>query len=414
MHSYTEYFKKQKGFDRFINKLYLKYKSLAKFSGTIKLDNLSSDEANAMGRFFGVNYTTGESINVSIKKFLNIMENSRFSDFDINVLVEEYLDVKLITNKEESEILKSEEEAFYHSIIEENMGIGGIWLKHIVKNKDMPYRLFSKRYNKNKYAFKKELTNIIRLINNLPNEKTLLPIFAAINTKDPHYLDIDNNHSIIFFYALSGIDKSCYPISRKDKIELLSKYNIEIDSISNFAITYNLISDKDYINMFANNHETLILNIQNIININYLTTRSGKVFIIENPSILTEIVALNIDASVIIADGFPNTSVHLLIEKLIESGNTIYYNGDFDPEGLLIANKLKEKYSDNLVLFCYEKIDYDNCMSKSMISEMRLKKLSKINADELSDIKSILINSKYSAYQENNKDRIINFIKNNG
>lgn len=165
--------------------------------------------------------------------------------------------------------------------------------------------------------------------------------------------------------------------------------------------------------MFANNHETLILNIQNIININYLTTRSGKVFIIENPSILTEIVALNINASVIIADGFPNTSVHLLIEKLIESGNTIYYNGDFDPEGLLIANKLKEKYSDNLVLFCYEKIDYDNCMSKSMISEIRLKKLSKINADELSDIKNILINSKYSAYQENNKDRIINFIKNN-
>ena len=410
MHSYTKYFINQKGFNRFINKLYSKYKSLSKFSGTIKLDNISHDEAVSMSRFFGTTYIAGTTINIPIKKFISIMESSKYTDFNINTLVEEYLNIKLTTNKEEKILLKNEEEEFYASIIDNNTSIGFNWLEKVISSKCPPYKLLSQRYNKNKNALRKELINIIALINNLPHRKTLLPIFASSYTKDPHYLDIDNNHSTLFYYALSYIDKSNYPSNREDKIKLLAKYNIEIDNISNFAITYNLLSDKEYINIFANNKESLILNIQNIININYLTTKSRKVFIIENPSILTEIIAMNINASVIIADGFPNTSVHLLIEKLIKSNNTIYYNGDFDPEGLLIAKKLKEKYGNNLKLFCYDIDDYNNCISKSEISEIRLKKLNNIDTPELLTIKNLLLSYKYSAYQENNKSRIIHFI----
>lgn len=413
MHNYTKYFKNQKGFERFIDKLYLKYKSLSKFSGTIKLDNISQEESSSLGRFFGENYDVGISVNISIKRFISIMENSKYNDFDINTLVEEYLNIKLITNKEKKENLKNEEDIFYKSIIKNNKDIGFIWLNDVITFKKNPYKLLSQRYNKDKYLLKKELINIITLINNLPKKKMLLSIFSSQFTKDPHYLDIDNNHSTIFFYALSYIDKCVFPSTRSDKIKLLSKYNIEIDNISNFAITYNLLSNKQYINMFADNKETLILNIQNIINIDYLTAKNKQVFIIENPSILTEIIANSINASVIIADGFPNTSVHLLIEKLIESGNKVYYNGDFDPEGLLIASKLKERYLNNLVLFCYNEIDYNNCISKKIISETRLKKLTKIKTNELTNIKNLLLKNKYSAYQENNKERIINFIKNN-
>ncbi|MEG0995110.1 MAG: DUF2399 domain-containing protein, partial [Bacilli bacterium] len=76
------------------------------------------------------------------------------------------------------------------------------------------------------------------------------------------------------------------------------------------------------------------------------------VFIFENPSILNALLQLNVDASVIITSGNPNFVIYEIIEKLILSGNHLYYNGDFDPEGLLIAYKLKEKYYDQLTLFC--------------------------------------------------------------
>lgn len=411
MHNYTKYFKEQKGFDRFIHKLYEKYRSLSKFSGTIKLANLKEEESSTLSRFFGTTYQKNSTISIPIKKFISIMENSKYEDFDIGILVEEYLDIKLITISEEKDTLSKEENQFYQEIIKDNNSIGNIWLKEVIINKIAPYKLIHQRYIKNKISLHKELINILNLINNLPHKKILLPIFASTYTKDPHYLDIVNNHSILFFYALSHIDNLGYPITREDKIKLLSKYNIEIDNISNFAITYNLLTNKDYINKFSENKESLILNIQNIISTDYFTTKSKEVFILENPSLLTEIISRNIDASIIIADGFPNTSVHLLIEKLIKSGNKLYYNGDFDPEGLLIAEKLKERYKDNLELFCYSINDYNSCISKEKISETRLKKLSKVNTSELIEVKKLLLENKCSAYQENNKDRIIRFIK---
>ena len=58
-------------------------------------------------------------------------------------------------------------------------------------------------------------------------------------------------------------------------------------------------------------------------------------------------------------------------------------------------------------------IDYNNCISKKKINESRLKKLSKVNTKELLIIKELLKQNKYSTYQENNKERILNFIVRN-
>lgn len=410
MHEYTKYFKSNPGFDRFINRLYKKYQSFSKFSGTIQLDNLSKEESNSLSRLFGTTYQETENITISIAKFISIMNNSKYEDFNIEILVQEYLQISLITNKEKNEKRAKEEDDDYKSMISDN-STGGSWLKNIITTKNPPYKLIHQRYHKNKLNLKKELINIITLIDNLPKENVLLPIYASTYTSDPHYLDLDNNHSVLFFYALSYLNQSEYPNTREEKIRLLSQYNIEIDNLSNYVLTYNLLSNKEYINQFSKNRESLILNIQNIITTKYFDTKNKKVFIFENPSILTEIIAKNIDCSVIISGGFPNTSVYLLLDKLLETGNMLYYNGDFDPEGLLIASKLKEKYQEKLNLFCYKKQDYENCISKKSIISKRINKIAKIKNKDLLEIKKLLIAKKLAAYQENNKKRIMEYIK---
>lgn len=412
MHNYTKYFKETKGFDRLITKLYQKYQSLSKFTGTIKINNLTKEETITLSRFFGTTYQEGTNITISIKKFIAIMESSKYEDFDIATLVSEYLNINLTTNKETKIKKEEEQNSYYNTIIGTTNSNGSNWLKHVITNKTNPYKLLQQRYHQNKKTLEKDLINVINLINNLPNEKTLLQIYASTYTKDPHYLDLDNRQSILFFYALSFINKSEYPSTRIEKIKLLSNYNIEIDTISNYVITYNLISDKEYINSFSKNKEPLILNIQNIMNTNYFDTKSKQVYIFENPSILTQIISKNIEASIIISGGFPNTSVHLLIDSLISKNNHIYYNGDFDPEGLLIASKLKEKYQDNITLFCYNEIDYQNCISKKKITDTRLHKLLKIENKDLIEIKELLMKNKYAAYQENNTQRLIEYINN--
>ncbi len=409
MHEYTSYFKSKSAYDRFIHQMYEKYKSLARFSGTITLANLSLEEATYLSRLFGKSYEKGETISLSLSKFIQIMKSSKYSDFDMYTFMEEYLGFPLMTKREEKSTKKDEEKKFYEEIIKSNSK-GSLWLKSVVETKKQPYLLLHKKYNKNKNALKKELHFIIDLIDALPKEKMLLPMYASQVTKDPHYLDLDTSHSNLYFYALahrSGVD---YPTSREAKINLLAKNNIEIDAISNYVITYNLLASKEYLNAFSKHKETLILNIQNIMTTEKFSSLSKKVFIFENPSILTEILYRNRNVSVIISGGFPNTSVYLLLDKLLSSGNELYYNGDLDPEGLLIAQKLKEKYSNSLKLIGYTEKDYYTCISKNSISESRLKKMDQLKDAELLLIRDVLVKNKYSAYQENNKERLMNLI----
>ena len=61
------------------------------------------------------------------------------------------------------------------------------------------------------------------------------------------------------------------------------------------------------------------------------------------------------------------------------------------------------------ILFVIQE-DYYKCISNNIISKKRLNKLQNVNIEELDVIKKLLVNDKKSAYQENNKERIIKTI----
>ena len=113
---------------------------------------------------------------------------------------------------------------------------------------------------------------------------------------------------------------------------------------------------------------------------------------------------------IIITSGNPNLALFTLLNKL-EANNKLYYNGDFDSEGLLIADKLKQKYT-NLELFCYTSEDYKNTKANSKIIESRIKKLDNIKIKDLYLIKKLIKQNKCAEYQEKNVDRIRNFMIN--
>ena len=76
------------------------------------------------------------------------------------------------------------------------------------------------------------------------------------------------------------------------------------------------------------------------------------------------------------------------------------YAGDFDPEGLLIAQRLKERYGSSLKFWQYEKRWYEQYISDVVLSESRLKKLDKIYMKELLEIRDCMRFNKKAAYQE--------------
>jgi hypothetical protein len=54
-------------------------------------------------------------------------------------------------------------------------------------------------------------------------------------------------------------------------------------------------------------------------------------------------------------------------------------SGDYDPEGLLIADKLKLRYGNNLILWRYTEKDFTSALSGNPIETPRLKKLQGLN-----------------------------------
>ncbi|MBU4540774.1 MAG: DUF2399 domain-containing protein [Firmicutes bacterium] len=108
----------------------------------------------------------------------------------------------------------------------------------------------------------------------------------------------------------------------------------------------------------------------------------------------------NQPAALICSAGNVKVASLLLLDKIAQSGSDIYYSGDFDPEGLAIADKLKKRYGEKLILWHFTPEAYQKIQSKKMISAARLKKLDKIEALELIRLAQAIKKSGYSGYQE--------------
>lgn len=405
----AEYLKSKKGLNRLFIKLKDKYISLGRYSGTITLDNITKEESTDISNLLGHRIKEGDTLKTSYREITKKILETKYHDFNWEELLNNYFDQKIINKKEKLEINDINELKFFQRILDNNKYNNYVAdLKKIINDKNNLYRLLKQKYNKNKEKLEIDLNNILLLLNNIPKEPTPLAVYAVI-TGNPHYLDLNTSESNLFLKFLSYIKKEEYPTGTEGKINLLSEINVYTDPISNYVITYKL-KGNDILDSLSNSREILNLNLLNILNLKKIDTTEKKVYIFENPAMLNSLHDL--DVPIVITSGIPNLSLYKLLEKLEKSGNNLYYNGDFDPEGLLIAEKLKRKFP-KLKLFCYQEEDYNISKSSRQISQSRLKKLNLISDSELLIIKEFILENKLSAYQEKNIERIKDYIVDN-
>ena len=119
----------------------------------------------------------------------------------------------------------------------------------------------------------------------------------------------------------------------------------------------------------------------------------------ENPSVLNYFKSLNKDYSIVIVSGMPNMACYKLLDNIDDNCN-IYYHGDYDPEGLLIAQKLKMRYP-KIKLLGYSKDNYFKSYPNNIISSISLSKLNNIVVPELKEIKESIITKRKAGYEEN-------------
>lgn len=405
----AKYLKSKKGLNRLIIELKNKYISLGRYSGVVTLKKLTKEESIDISNLLGRRINEGETLKTSYKEITKKILETKYSSFNWEELLNSYFDEKIINKKKLLELNDKNEYDFFQNILNNNKDkIYVDELRKIINEKNELYITLKQRYNKDKSRLESDLNKILLLLNNTPQEPTPLPVYSVI-TGNPHYLDLNTRECSLFLKFLSYINKEEMPNDNEGKINLLSKINVYTDPISNYVITYKLRGN-NVLDELSDNKDIINLNLLNILKLKEIDTKEKKVYIFENPAMLNSLYEL--DVPIIITSGIPNMSLYKVLEKLENSNNELYYNGDFDPEGLLIADKLKKRFP-KLKLFCYEEDDYVNSKSKEVISDSRIKKMDRLEEENLQTIKDLLLKNKRSAYQEKNIDRIVKFIKNN-
>ena len=402
--------------------VYNKYKKYGKITGSFTLKAVNTQERQILSNFDSKVWVQGKAkIKCSIVRDLF---NRKLKEYSFEELLVKVVGKELKTNKEVKDEEKEQEEKFYDDILKaSDDGVGKQWFIEILDKKKYGYNIIVRKYKseiRNLKELKRKIILIINSLNKLPylnNAYENIAVFSAVNTKDSHFFDSDKFTGRLFIKAISFILNKDDPKDINEINELYYEVGILKDEISNHTTIYGLnafnmdSSEVKAVNSFNLWKEPLQISISNLLKIDYFEAINNTVFIFENPAVFHKILKVNGDnISLICTSGQLNLSSYILLNKIRNLKN-IYYAGDFDPEGLMIAYKIKKRYKDKVKFLNYTRESYINTMSNNIIEEKSMSQLNKINCSELDEVINELRINKRAAYQELLIDEYLDLIK---
>lgn len=429
----AEYFRQRPEYKRLLNGIKNKYISYGEIKGNVVINNPDKLEKDALSGLMKKDYSKNKSISINLKRLKDRIDNSKFSGAKIKDVIYEYFGQEIMSNKENKEYYEEELTEFFEEILRQNINTKVYkYIEEIINTKNILYQNWKKHYNRNKKEFKESLLNACKGINNLPKEKTRIPVFASNITGNPHGFDKNILCGKIFIMLICYMQNTKITQNTEKLSEIYYKYNLLIDDVSNMVLCKNIngymkcpeiIADGQksmkYIehpglNGFAQYNEPIYLNLYNLSNIEFLNKncKYDKVIVMENPAVFMEVSerCTKKDFPLVCTYGQVKLSGLILLDMLVKQKYKIFYSGDIDPEGIQIADKLKNRYNENLCFFGFDTNTYKKNVSKEDVSLNRLKKLDKIKSKDLQNVCNELKKTKRVSFEEKNIDSIIEFV----
>lgn len=404
------YFQERAVYKKLFAKIQEKYAGIGHFGGTFLLNDLTREEKEQLGGFFQKDFSGQKSVRITAKQMEKALQNSRFCDFTWKEILELCLEKPLLIKKEEKQKEEQQREAWFQNIqLRLKNPDFQSWIFEVLQNKKESYLFLLQQYKENK----KELEDLLQKTDQAAEtlaaaeKRELLAVFAAQVTGNPHYFDEGEPAE----KCLSSYLKWKLKKERRDglsnaeyKNRIYFEAGILKDELSNDVLTYGLHAWKENgeihpgIEGFFKCREPLKLTLKTLGGIGKITGEPD-IYMVENPAVFSRLVEKYPDRTILCGNGQPKFSVFVLLDKLVP-GSTIYYAGDFDPEGLQIAQNLKKRYTEHFILWKYEAEYYQKYKSEVQLDDRRIRKLDKIDLPELQEIKEAMRREKYAAYQE--------------
>ncbi|WP_209700908.1 TIGR02679 domain-containing protein [Clostridium algifaecis] len=410
-----KFFQSKNEYKRILSEIFKKYKRFGKFTGIFELKDLTEEEKRILAPL-NYKYFNAKEAKISVKKFLDYFCSGKFEELDFAKVLEIYFKDDLTTYREEKEDEQRKKEEFFKELLSINKRtIAVVWLQEALEAKKFGYNILIKNYedyNKNNKLedFKTFLNNVLSGIDSLTfnaNDLESLPIFSSRITKDPHYFDINTTAGKILIHAICYRLRIEFPKDAEETAEVLYSAGLSKDDVSSYIATFGLRAYRGKIELkfmygFTEIGEPLIITLGNLSKIDKVICNKNRLFIFENPSLFSEIIKRTgeFKPSILCTSGQLKLASVVLLDKIVENVEEIYYSGDFDPEGIAIADKLKIRYGDKLKFWRFDVEDYLKIISNKAISSIRMSKLRNIKNAELEPLIQEIKKNGMAGYQE--------------
>ncbi len=410
----VSYFKERPVYKKLFLKMREKYEGLGRFGGTVCLTGLDREEKNQLGGFFQKDYTSNKTISISAKKMEQCLMDSKFSEFTWEIILEAYFKESLIGRKEIERRRSEKRESYFAELLVYFSGHEGrAWLESVLTEQKEGYLLLMQLYKENQENLTDILNHVMQGILELKmlqdkKKKEFLAVFSAKATGNPHYFDEGKQgEKLLFAYIRSQVsDVKSESLSRVEyKNKLYYEAGILKDEVSNDVLAYGIHGWKadgelhEGIEGFLKNKEPVKLTLQTIGNLQKICGQEKRVYVVENPAVFSVLVGEHPEWTIVCGNGQLRLAVLILMDKFTKD-SVFWYAGDFDPEGLLIAQRLKVRFQDRLILWNYHVSWYEKYLSEVELTEKRVKKLEQVYIGELQEMREAMYRKRKAAYQE--------------
>lgn len=441
-----QFFKEEEGFHRLLKGMVEKYIRLGRIGGTVVLRHLTEREKEVLSAFFRKDFTRQTSATISLSHFEQALQQTRFANVPVKVILEGCFGRHIIPKREADAQFKREKELFFRQLLFHYAHPRcQLWLKHIISNQ-AGSRGIHAAYGKDPALLKSGLEDVLKAIGQLPEDGQYirLSVFANRITGDPHAFDEQGERGKLLIHALQVIrchhDRSYRYISAptaEERAELFQYFGLVKDDILNFVTCTGLIAYGAEGNgplplWRAAYEQNSVLNVplRELRKVDAILPGDGRdnpneerfvdqnsragphVYVVENSGVFSalmdafeqkrEVLGKHLRMPPLVCThGHFKLAAWMLIDKLVLSNCTIYYSGDFDPEGLIMAQKLKMRYPEHVHFWRYSAADYTKCKSLIELEDhSRLKKLDAISDPVLTEMARKIRETKKIAYQE--------------
>ncbi len=364
-----------------------------------------------MEGFFGTSFHGKKSATISAKKFSNALVRSRYREISPEEILEAFFGESLLGKAEELRML---DEKISHIEFEFKEAFKGTPAECCLENFR---KLIKVSGHSNIREWERQLWLCAQIYNALPYRcgmKTYLAVFAADVCGNPHAFDkgtIDGE--LLYRIIQCDLEKrnlqvqasKIFPTYKRQKSYLMA--GVMIDDVSNYALLYNVRATKTDgkkhkgIEGFSAEKSILQISLNVIANLDRMDCVNKEIYIVENPTVFAMLCSREKDKSYMCMNGQPRLAACMILDLLAKTGTSIYYSGDLDPEGLLIAQKLSQYYSEEFNFWHMDKSDYELCKSQKALSKRRMKMLENITDERLIPVAESIKTSGIPGYQEN-------------